>query len=482
MIIFNENLDKALDNYENYSEALQYFNKYLEYFDSIDDKSDIVYKKFYIRALFERGKFYSFHYKFKKALKDFFQALNIFEANNINDNNLLYKIYCKIGAEYSSIYKINKANKYCNKAIDLLSNLAEAYDLKGNLYYKKKLYRKALKYYDLAISKGYSKSYYDKSLIYFLKKNYKKALEMIETYFMNKINNNQIDCLCYYHRGLYKCFLNNFQDGYNDFLEGLKMDNSSTILLFDIIMIIYENSNEEFKNMFDELFKIILTEDFKVKNNNYIIDNNLLYKYKKIDINLLKLISNNNNKINNIRLSNFNYFNDPADPLIKLNKEAFEAIEKYTNDIKIYSLSSEYNNFLMWSHYANEHKGICVAYDISNINEYDNMILKKVRYTNNVILGEYKHMFDNYALNLESYFISLFYLKHKNWKYKKEYRIIAYTKEEYIYLPIKAIYFGMNASDDDIKLIKSLVKDDTVKFYKMESDKNNLFNLIAEII
>lgn len=40
----------------------------------------------------------------------------------------------------------------------------------------------------------------------------------------------------------------------------------------------------------------------------------------------------------------------------------------------------------------------------------------------------------------------------------------------------------MNASDDDIKLIKSLVKDDTVKFYKMESDKNNLFNLIAEII
>ena len=72
--------------------------------------------------------------------------------------------------------------------------------------------------------------------------------------------------------------------------------------------------------------------------------------------------------------------------------------------------------------------------------------------------------------------------KHKNWQYENEYRFIADTKEEYIYLPIKAIYFGMNASDDDIKLIKSLVKDDTVKFYKMESDKNNLFNLIAEII
>ncbi|ANN64348.1 hypothetical protein SZ47_04615 [Brachyspira hyodysenteriae] len=473
---------KAISNYNNYSEALPYFNKALEYLDSIYDKSDIVYKKLYIRTLFERGKFYSFHYKFKMALKDFFQAINIFETNNIIDTNLLYNIYCSIGLEYSSINKINKANKYYNKAINLAEDFSKAYALKGNLYYKKKLYEKALKYYNISIRKGYFKSYYDKSLIYFLKKNYKKALEMIEIYFTNQIDNDKMNCICYYHRGLYKCFLNNYQDGYNDFLEGLKMYNSSTKILFDIIMIIYKNSNEEFKNIFDELLKIIFIEDFKLKNNNYIIDNNLLYKYKKIDINLLKLISNNNNKVNNIRLSNFNYFNDPADPLIKLNKEAFEAIEEYTNDIKIYSLSSEYNNFLMWSHYANEHKGICVAYDISNINEYNNMILKKVRYTNSVVLGEYEHIFDNYALNLESYFISLFYLKHKNWQYENEYRIIANTKEEYIYLPIKAIYFGMNSSDDDIKLIKSLVKDDTIKFYKMKSDENNLFNLIAEKI
>lgn len=40
----------------------------------------------------------------------------------------------------------------------------------------------------------------------------------------------------------------------------------------------------------------------------------------------------------------------------------------------------------------------------------------------------------------------------------------------------------MNSSNNDIKLIKSLVKDDNVKFYKMESDKNNLFNLIPKEI
>ncbi|MEI0524603.1 DUF2971 domain-containing protein [Brachyspira murdochii] len=473
---------KAISNYNNYSLALLYFNKALEYLNSVDDKNSLFYKKQYIKVLFERGKFYSVNYKSKKALQDFFNAVNIFKDNHIVDTNLLYDIYYYIGREYLTVYKINKANKYCNKAINLAIEFSKAYTLKGNLYFKKKLYNKALKYYNLSIRKGYTKSYYDKSIIYFFKKNYKKALEMIEMYFINEPNSDKIDYICYYHRGLYKCFLNDFQDGFNDFLEGLKRDNSSTKLLFDIIMIIYKNSNEEFKNMFYELLKIIFIEDFKLQNNNYIIDNNLLYKYKQIDINLLKLISNNNDKVNNIRLSDFNYFNDPADPLIKLNKKAFKIIEEYINNIRICSLSSTYDNFLMWSHYSNEHKGICIAYDVSNINKYHNTIFKKVRYTSNIIFGDYEHVLDNYSLILESRFISLFYLKHKNWKYENEYRIISYNTEEYIYLPIKAIYFGMDASDEDIKLIKSLVKDDTIKFYKMKSDKNNLFNLIREEI
>ncbi|WP_222103817.1 hypothetical protein, partial [Brachyspira hyodysenteriae] len=69
-----------------------------------------------------------------------------------------------------------------------------------------------------------------------------------------------------------------------------------------------------------------------------------------------------------------------------------------------------------------------------------------------------------------------------NWQYENEYRFIADTKEEYIYLPIKAIYFGMNASNEDIELIINLVKDDNIKYYKMNSDKNNLFNLIPKEI
>ena len=114
--------------------------------------------------------------------------------------------------------------------------------------------------------------------------------------------------------------------------------------------------------------------DFKTKND--VIEENILYKYINIDINSLNLILNNK-----ARLSDYNYFNNPADPPLKLNIKSFEYISSYINSIKICSLSSEYKNFLMWSHYANLHKGICIAYDISNINKYDKTILKKLNMT-----------------------------------------------------------------------------------------------------
>ncbi|MCZ9980713.1 hypothetical protein OFR20_04145 [Brachyspira hyodysenteriae] len=62
---------KAISNYNNYSLALLYFNKSIEYLNYIGDKNSLFYKEQYIRVFFERGKFYSFHYKFKMALKDF---------------------------------------------------------------------------------------------------------------------------------------------------------------------------------------------------------------------------------------------------------------------------------------------------------------------------------------------------------------------------------------------------------------------------
>ena len=78
----------------------------------------------------------------------------------------------------------------------------------------------------------------------------------------------------------------------------------------------------------------------------------------------------------------------------------------------------------------------------------------------------------------EKQFVSLFYLKHKNWYYEKEYRIISYDNLDFIELPIKSIYFGMNASDEHINLIKKLIKDRDIKLYKMKPNIKNLYFLL----
>ena len=393
-------------------------------------------------------------------------------------DNIDYEVNILKAKYFTYRKKYSKALKFYFDSEDYNEKINVKYILYRNiasLYYKLKDIEKAIEYYDIAINNFGTIAYYDKALLYYKIKRYDEALKNMNIYFQR--NSNKLSSIDYYHRAVYNGLNDNFENAYNDFLEGLDVTPDSTKHLFDMLEILYREK-KSFKNKFYDLIKIMLDRDFYIENDNI----TTVYKYRPIDINTEKLILNSK-----VRLSDYNFFNDPADPLIKLNKRSLKNISKFIKNIKICSLSPTYDNFLMWSHYSNEHKGICIEYDASNFKKLnpniERLILKKVGYIPEISFGYYKHIFESRDLDLNnSRFISLFYLKHKNWKYENEYRFIADTKKEYIYLPIKAIYFGMNASDDDIKLIKSLVKDDTVKFYKMKSDKNNLFNLTSKKI
>lgn len=390
-----------------------------------------------------------------------------YEVNILKAKYLTYKKEYSLALEYyfevEDYNNLNINNKYI-----LYRNIAW-------LYYKLKDFNKAIDYYDIAINKLGIIAYYDKAILYYNIERYDKALENMNIYC--KRNSNNLSSIDYYHRAVYNGLNDNLESAYNDFLKGLNVTPNSTKHLFEMVELLYER-NKKFENKFYDLIKIILDRDFYIENDNI----TTVYKYRSINEDTKKLILDSK-----ARLSDYNYFNDPADPLIKLNKEALKVIEEYINNIKICSLSPTYDNFLMWSHYSNEHKGICIEYDISNFKKLnpniERLIFKKVGYISEISFGNYKHILESRDLDLtNSRFISLFYLKHKNWQYENEYRFIADTEKGYIYLPIKAIYFGMNASNEDIELIINLVKDDNVKFYKMESDESNLFNLIREEI
>lgn len=146
----------------------------------------------------------------------------------------------------------------------------------------------------------------------------------------------------------------------------------------------------------------------------------------------------------------------------------------------------------MWAHYANNHKGFCVAYDVK-----DSMDLKSclfpVQYTNQrldissemvrqvqklVKSIDETHQKGNLVTMLEDetliYLPQLLYnIKHSSWSYEKEYRcIIASTANgmPFIDAKPKAIYIGRDCSDKNADCLFDIADEHEVKIYKMGFD------------
>ncbi|HEX9825480.1 MAG TPA: DUF2971 domain-containing protein, partial [Flavobacteriaceae bacterium] len=87
--------------------------------------------------------------------------------------------------------------------------------------------------------------------------------------------------------------------------------------------------------------------------------------------------------------------------------------------ISICSFSSNYKSHLMWSHYANGHRGIAIGFEIDK-SKYN---IEEVAYNGLTSFNIFPQKFDD----LKSVFLN----KLKEWSYEEEYRIIA-EKQDYV--------------------------------------------------
>jgi len=130
----------------------------------------------------------------------------------------------------------------------------------------------------------------------------------------------------------------------------------------------------------------------------------------------------------------------------------------------------------MWSHYADEHRGVCLEFDciedddlnrsIHHIN-YDNKIssIKEVK------VDKTGHL----SLNINSNGKWLIH-KLETWKYEDEARIITIEQNSNLKGVARdfrgkliAIYFGFNASQFDIDLVKKITKDyEGLKYFRVK--------------
>ena len=181
----------------------------------------------------------------------------------------------------------------------------------------------------------------------------------------------------------------------------------------------------------------------------------------------------------------------------------------YQNNQPLACLSETYNNILMWSHYADNHKGFVIEYETEKLKtncmpcpnnqsyqtcpNWKQIMLLPILYTNkrydatnyifeNTIIQTLKNvgvenvfqLSDNFA----QYKINIH--KHKCWSYEKEWRLQLFrlNNENFITVKPKAIYLGCKISKFYEDILVKYASEQNIGIFKMyENPKNIRYSL-----
>ena len=477
----------AYYNLKDYDKAIDDYAKAIEI--DVDNNFKEVYKN--------RGLLYNLLGEYKKAINDYNKAIKLDVDNNFkeayNNRGLAYynlkdydkaiddytkaieiddkyKIaYLNRGATYDNLGKCEEAIIDFTKAIEIDPSFKNAYFNRGTTYDNLGKYDKAISDYTKAIEidSNYNKAYFNRGLVYVRLEKDQESLEDFTLYV--EYTDLVIYKLYFLLIKLYKIKkLDGKQELYNNKIADL------------IKKIINKQKNDSFKSKKtnrDETTNEII-DIIKNKNGEQInIDPHTLYSYVPFDKNTIDAIVQDYKYANEI----FD-FNDPTDPTIKLIKGTKEMTEIFKN-IRIACFSTSPLNVLMYSHYTDKHKGICIEYDFSDF-DTENTSLLEVKYKEELKIdseiAQIMMKSDN-DINEEISFLDLFRTKHLNWEYEKEYRVMTYDVDK-IYRPIKAIYLGKDFPKDNIELIKKLIEDKDITLYQVALHEHNVFRLEAKEI
>lgn len=91
------------------------------------------------------------------------------------------------------------------------------------------------------------------------------------------------------------------------------------------------------------------------------------------------------------------------------------------NQVGVISFTENYNNLLMWSHYANEHKGVVIEFDYHKLQSYLNYKLS----THNSIERVYYNRERYSPLECQVCIKDVLLTKSDDWIYEKEHRVLS---------------------------------------------------------
>ncbi len=218
----------------------------------------------------------------------------------------------------------------------------------------------------------------------------------------------------------------------------------------------------------------------------------MLYKYKSINtprdlIYLLDIIDNHR-----LYMSKYSDFNDPlegnmydfyfsemighyagASIPMAAGKE-YSVIDSSKEQFRILSLSEKNNDPLMWAHYTNQHKGVCLCYDFEVFK--DEVI--KIKYLDTRVQKEIEDPSELSSL-IEESLLNKYY----EWGYEGEWRVLRYLNDNNnCYYDtkngLKAIIFGYDLDSAISGYISSHLPRRVKKLKTYIANKSNKVELL----
>lgn len=172
----------------------------------------------------------------------------------------------------------------------------------------------------------------------------------------------------------------------------------------------------------------------------------ILYKYRSLDNfkNFVDIILNNR-----LFAAKYDELNDPMEGHYlyrtgKLNTNMRNTIYNEKQNIRICSLSKNNDNILMWSHYANGHKGVAIGLKIDD----KNYSVRDIKYLRNLISIEDVNSID---------IMSILCSKIDLWSYEKEVRVFTTDNSIYVNVSVEEIHLGSRMSNQDVSFLRALI-------------------------
>lgn len=244
---------------------------------------------------------------------------------------------------------------------------------------------------------------------------------------------------------------------------------------------------------------------------------NFLYKYSSftddIELNKKKLSTLREGKI---YMSDIKDFNDPFDGMAFFynHKELGKIEELNSIDGKIIDnfrdfykgaafTTNDVNSMPMWAHYANNHNGFCVVYDMTDKrNDLLSTFTFPIQYTDERLditsyMKKYvekiifeirkggKNVEECLRNDLSLIFISIFLsnIKHSSWSYENEFRCSKTDASDYLEAFPNEICVGLNCTIENQEKLVEIAKELNIPIYKMRFEEfSEYFILKKELL